>query len=120
MWSINSPSKGMCFFADRWTIWRRRKHIPFDGELVDHIDQVWSGHRAVSITNRILGLHRLGAADVEPVVLAKPAVPGVTVSTGGGKIVEPYLQSPCIAGNRKLRRLWDQPGYGAARADAIE
>src|SRR5438445_217030 len=51
---------------------------------------------------------------------AKAAVPGVTMSTGVGKIVEPYLQSPCIAGNRKLQRLWDQRGYDAAGADAIE
>ena len=42
------------------------------------------------------------------------------MSTGVGKIVEPYLQSPCIAGNRKLQRLWDQRGYDAAGADAIE
>src|SRR5215471_7597423 len=59
-------------FADRGAFRRRGKQILLDRELVDHIDQIRSRHRAVSITDRILGLYRSGPKDLEPVVLAKP------------------------------------------------
>src|SRR5262249_42999078 len=112
--------RGSEIFAFRRAIRRPRKHIPFDGELVDHVDQVRSRHSAAPITNRVLGIYRLGAADIEPVVLAKTAVPGVTPSTGVGKIVKPDLELPRVDRNREVHGLWHQHRYDASGADAIE
>src|SRR5258705_1457332 len=66
--------------ADRGAARRPREYVLLDGRLVEHVDEFRTCNRSVAISNGVLQLDRLRAGNVEPVVVAKPAVPGIAAA----------------------------------------
>src|ERR1051326_5044708 len=99
---------------------RRRKHILLDRRLVDHMNEIQPRNSAVSIPDEILRLYGLGTANIEPVVLAKTAVPGIAAPAELGEIVKPDLKLLRVDRYREVHGLWNQHRYDACGTDAIE
>src|SRR5262249_58655785 len=84
------------------------------------VDHIRIRHRPVPVSDGILGDYWVRAFDIEPIVLAESAVPGIAVAANLGKVVKPGFDLRRIAWNRHLEWFRGVGGHHAGRPDLIQ
>src|SRR5262247_2519214 len=71
---------------------RSWKDALFDRRMTEDVDHIRVRDRTFPVPDRIARNSRVRALDIEPVVLAEPAVPGIAAAADFGKVVKPHLE----------------------------
>src|SRR5262249_48015590 len=81
---------------------RPGKDIHFDDTLFEHVHYVRTQRCSAPIVHRLRWNLRRRTADLKPVILTKPAVPGIAAAAGLIKIVKPDLRLHGVARHRQF------------------